>query len=203
VRTLVCFVLRFAILFGLLVWPWTGPRDAIRAGFSAQVRWLVGAMLPPQAFRVETYADPAHPTLDTLVDLADRKTPDPSGRQLVMGMPFDSVSQGWIPFAMLIALIVATPLPRVNRLRALLAGALFVQLLVAVTILVGVSSALRSGAAPAWPRLPLMLANHLLVENIWFGFVAPFLFWAGWLAWGGHWERLESRLGSCGGRKSL
>jgi hypothetical protein len=101
---------------------------------------------------------------------------------------------------MLIALTLAAPLPWANRVKALLIGGLIIQLLVAATTLVSISFALTSDASPAWPRLPLMLANRLLVENIWFSFVPPFLFWVGCLAWGGHWERLGARcLASTGG----
>ncbi len=169
-------------------------RNLIGAGFREQTRLLSSVVLPQQSFRVETFSNPQYATADTIVLLAGGKTPGPSGRPATMGIPFDSASQGWIPFVMWIALFVATPLPWPKRWRMLLAGALVIEALVAATILVSLSNALASQAAPAWPRLPLMLANHLLDENIWFSFVPPFLLWAGWLAWKGHGEQLWAQI---------
>jgi hypothetical protein len=199
-KTLGWFVFRFAVLFGLLVWPWPGLRSTVSAGLRAQARLLLGVMLPRQSFRVETYSDVQHPNVDTLVVLAGHKNVGPPGGRTAVGIPFDIVSQVWMPLAMLIALTLAAPLPWANRVKALLIGGLIIQLLVAATTLVSISFALTSDASPAWPRLPLMLANRLLVENVWFSFVPPFLFWVGCLAWGGHWERLGARcLASTGG----
>jgi hypothetical protein len=199
-KTLGCFVLRFAVLFALLVWPWPGLRSTVSAGLRAQVRLLLGAMLPRQSFRVEPYSEVRHSNLDTLVVMADQKKVGSAGGPSAVGITFDSASQVWMPFAMLIALTLAAPLPWANRFKALLVGGLVIQALVVATIWVSISFAFTSEASPAWPRLPLMVANHLLVENIWFSFVPPFLFWVGWLAWGGHWERLGVRcLASAGG----
>ena len=146
---------------------------------------MVGVMLPQQAFRAKPFSDPRYPGVDTLLVVADRKNPGfPSGESEV-GIPFDSVSQGWIPLAMMIALSLATPLPFSKRLQALLAGTIVIQLVIAATVLVSVSFTLIGEAGPAFPRFVLMLAKRLLVENIWFSFVLPFLFWAGWVAWAG------------------
>lgn len=193
-KTLGFFALRFAIAFALLAWPWPHLRSTFAAGFRAQVRVVVGVVFPHQPFRVTTFSDPRYPNLDTAVVLAGGKGPGTGDERAGAEIAFDSGSQGWIPLAMLIALSVATPLPWGKRFKAMLAGTLLIQLLVAATILVSVSLALVSGASPAWPRLPLILANHLLAENIWFSFVPPFLLWAGWLAWGGHWKPLGERL---------
>ncbi len=193
-KALGCFALRFALLFGLLAWPWPPLRQAVGAVFRAQARFLVGVALPEYVCRVETNSDPQYLTLDAQVVVADLKRIGPDGRSPVVAVRFDSGSQGWIPLAMWIALGVATPLPWSKRVKALLAGALLVQVLVAATVLVAVSFALTTEAWPVWERLVLMFANRLLVENVWFSFVPPFLLWACWLAWGGHWNQLSKRL---------
>jgi hypothetical protein len=193
-KTLGCFAVRFALLFGVLAWPWPVVRQAVGAGLRAQARLLVGIALPGYACRVETCSDPRHTTLDSRVVVADLKKPGPDGQGPAVAIPFDSSSQSWIPLALWIALGAATPLPWSKRLKALLAGALVIQLLVAATILVHVSFSLTTGNWPAWQRLSLRLANRLLVENIWFSFVPPFLLWACWLGWAGHWERLAKPL---------
>jgi hypothetical protein len=204
-KMLAGFVLRFVIVFGLLAWPWPGLRNAVAAGFRAQTRLLVQAMRPRESLRVVPLSDPRYPNLDTLVVLTNQKEPGGSGQPSAAEIAFDSASQGWTPFAMLIALSLATPVPCFQRLKALLAGVLVIQLLVAVTILVGTGFALMSDDTPAWSRLLLIFANHLFIQNIWFSFVPPFLFWAGWLAWSGHWTRLGRRLtgGQESGQESL
>ena len=186
-KTLGWFLLRFGILFGVLAWPWPILRPVICGGFRVEVRLLVNAVLPSTSFRVETRSIPAYPSVDTLIVLTDRQNAQSGGGEASVGILFDSASQGWIPPAMAIALIIATPLPWSKRLPALLAGVLIIQLLMAVAIWVGISCAHQAGNSAS---LVLMLANHLLNENIWFSFVPPFLFWAAWLAWAGHWEQL-------------
>jgi hypothetical protein len=206
-KMLVCFGLRFACLFLLLAWPWPGLRNLVCAGFRAQTRLLGSATLPRQSFRVEAFSDSRHSTVDTVVLLTGLRTPGPAGGLSAAEIPFDSTSQGWIPFAMWIALCVSTPLPWSKRWRGLLAGALVVQVLVMATILVSLYfnlTNLTSQASSLWPRFPLLLANRLLVENIWFSFVPPFVLWVGWLAGRGHWEQLWLRgLGGPEGARGL
>jgi hypothetical protein len=191
-RILCCFAVRFALLFILLAWPWQGRRNIFSACFREQVRWLIDAALPGQSSRVENFSDPRFPNLDTMLVVADRTNlrPEVSPQQIL----FDSSSQGWIPLAMLAALCIATPLPWSKRFRALLAGAVAIEIIVAATVLVEVAFSLTSTTSPLGsPRL-LIFANHLLAENIWFSFITPLVLWVIWLAWGGHWEELAEQL---------
>lgn len=207
-RFLAIFLALVAAYYALTLSPWVDAHvlfpvmKASARGASATlgalgVRTTAKGVLvqgPRYACRVETCSDPRHLTLDSQVVVADLRRLGPDGRGLALVISFDSGSQGWTPLAMWIALGVATPLPWTKRLQALLAGALVIQLLVAATIFVTVSFNLTSEASPAWQRLALMLANRLLVENIWFSIVPPFLLWAFWLAWGGHWKQMSNRL---------
>ena len=193
-KMLVCSALRFALVFGLLAWPWPGWRQVVSVCFRAQARFLVGAAFPQHSFRVTTFANPQFRGLDTLVVAADRKRLESDGHWTFLSIPFDSGAQGWIPLAMAIALGLATPLSWSKRWKAIVGGMFLIQLLVAATVLVDVSFSLVDETSPAWKRVPLEFANRILVENIWFGFVAPFLLWAGWLAGGGHWEPIWKRL---------
>lgn len=190
------FVLRFALVFGLLILPWPGLQTAVQAGFRVQTRLVTGLILPRQAFRVEKYSDPAHPALDTLVVVMDQEKTGSPGKSGTLGVPLDSISQGWIPLAMLIALLGATPVPWSKRWKALLAGVVVIEFLVVVTILVAVAFGLTNDNRAVGPNLALVFAHRLFVENIWFSFMPSFLLWAYWLVWSGHWKPLGRRLTS-------
>jgi hypothetical protein len=190
------FALRFALLFILLASPWPGLRHVFGACFREQARWLVAIALPQQSFRVESLSDPRFPNLDTVLVVADQTNLPPNNSRPPVEIVFDSSSQGWIPLALLTALCIATPLPWFKRLKALLAGAVVIEIIVAVSILVTVSVGLTSATSPSASSILLEFANHLLGENIWFSFVPSLILWALWLAWGGHWVELGKRLGA-------
>jgi hypothetical protein len=188
------FLLRFAILFGVMVCPWPGHHQIISQSFRGETRFVLSLTLPNNSWRVQPFSDPKFPGLDVLVLAARPKGHGPDTANPVAQIPFDSGSQGWIPVAMLIALVVATPLPWRARGKALLAGFCLLEIMIIATILVSVSHSLAGETAPAWFRGSLLYANHLLVENIWFNFVPSLLLWVGWLAWCGHWKPLGQLL---------
>jgi hypothetical protein len=188
------FALRFAIIFGLLICPWPGFHAALSAGHRVEVRWLVHALFAQPSIRVEKFSNPRYASVDTVIVLPNPKNSASADGESVVGIPFDTLSQGWIPLAMFIALNLATPLPWSNRWKALLIGALVIEILVAGTVWVSVCNGLTSERSPAWSRWLWMFANRLLVENVWFSFVPPFLLWAGWVAWSGHWKILGSSM---------
>jgi len=195
-RSLCLFLLRFALLFGLLTLPWPGRRQIVNTSFRAETRCLLAAALPRETFHILTFSAFRYPSLDVLVIVAKPNQAGPAGPKQAVQVPFDTDSQGWIPMAMVMALFVATPVPWSKRWKGLGVGLLAMQLMVMATILVSILFSMSSEATPSWERLFLLLANHLLVENIWFDFVAPFLFWAAWLACAGHWQELGVQTGA-------
>jgi hypothetical protein len=192
-KTLGLFCLRFALCFVLLTWPWPGLRNTVGAAFRAQARLLVGIVLPKNNFRVEKLSDPHYANLDTLLMLADTRHAGPGG-PIAVQAGFDSNSQAWIPFAMLIALIVPTPVPWPKRLKGLLAGGIALELLIAATVLISIPTALASDSTPAWLHWLLGAAGHLLSDNTWFTFVPSVFLWAIWIAWAGYWKQLGDQL---------
>lgn len=198
-KNLYLFVFRFALLFCLLTWPWPVLRQAVSACFRMETRFLVAVAYPGHTLNVQPLLDSRYPSLDTQVTGPELQEIRPDGRRWAMGIPFDSHSQGWVPLAMLMALVIATPLPWFKRVKVLLIGSVFIQILIAATILASVSFNLSSATSPSGENVLYMLANHLLVENIWFSFVPSFLLWLAWLACGQNWKQLGERLaaGSC------
>ncbi len=197
-KVLCLFALRFALIFGLLAWPWPGLRHTVGICFRSGTSLLLSAAFPKLAFQVEALSDPRFPSSDTRVivpEWQDVEADGTDGRRVTLAIFFDSSSQGWIPLAMLIALGVATPLSWSKRRLALLIGCLLIQmLLLAATILVSVAFNLSVGISSAGIRLLIILANRLMVENIWFNLVSSFLLWVGWLIGGGYWKQLQSKL---------
>jgi hypothetical protein len=189
-KTLGWFALRFTLLFGLIAWPWPALRQVTSAGFRAQARCLASVSFPRYACRVESCSDLGIGSLDTRMVLTDSRSIGPDRQPPALAILFDSGSQTWMPLAMWLALCLATPLPRSQCLKALLAGVLALQALLAGTILASISFNLAAQTLPAGPHRLLIFANRLLVENLWISFVPPFLLWVGWLAWGGPWEGL-------------
>src|ERR1700677_4268321 len=110
-KSLCLFVLRFVLLFSLLTWPWSGLRQAVSACFRVEARFLVSVAYPGQALSVQPLSDSRYPSFDTEVTGLDLLKIGPEGRKWAVEIPFDSHSQGWVPLAMLIALVIATPLP--------------------------------------------------------------------------------------------
>ena len=193
-KTLSFFALRFVLVFVLLASPWQGVRTLTGAAFRLHIRLVASTLFSRQSIRVEAFSNPQYPAIDTVVVLPDQPRPGRPGTPAEAKIPFDSLSQGWIPLAMLTALGLVTPAPWSKRLKLLLAGSLAILTLESAAIFVSIAFNLTTDATPAWPRVPLMCANRLLVENIWFSFVPPFLFWAGWLAGSGCWKQLKERL---------
>ena len=188
------FVVWFAIVFGLLAWPWTGMREAWRVIYRAQVGWVIESVFTGKELRVESLSDARHPRLDTAVGARGLRDGDGAWE-----IPFDSVAQGLLPLAMLTALYAATPVAWSRRWRPYLAGLAALELMGLLTIWVQVSGGLAEAGPDAGPGMLLMTAHRLLAENIWISFVAPLLWWIVWLARGGHWlfgaEWLNDRAG--------
>lgn len=120
-RFLVCFAIWYALL--LFSWPITG--QAYCAAFRAVGTLVYGSNDRSKEITFESFprGHHSHYTRVVIVNPAKMK-PDGSGP--VRNLDLDTRAFGWMPLALLTALILATPLPWKRRRRALLWG-LFVQ----------------------------------------------------------------------------
>lgn len=130
--------LLLAIYAGVLmgVWPWVGDRYA--AGFQAggtnlcktiSRKWVV--VLQPR--------EPPTKMLDTTLALANRKT------RAVGHRPISSRYLGYAPTAMLLALILASPVPWKRRAWAILLGLILMHVWIAGSLLLLVIHAYSRG----------------------------------------------------------
>lgn len=176
---IVGFAWRFILVYVLLTLPWSPSRAAFGRAFRAVAGPLVKVAFPRQVTAVERHSDPARPSLDTRVTLGSAEgssAGETSSRTLLL----DSRSMGWLANAMWISLMLSTPLAWRHRLRSLLAGLVPVNVFVAVAVLVMVGRAVHGGGSAGSAGsvgLFFMVADHMLVENLWLSVLVPVLVW--------------------------
>jgi hypothetical protein len=179
-RLVAVFLLQFAAFYGLLIVPWPGWRAAYGSFF----RGLVGAAYTreavPTIVRFRPAEEPPRPEIDTEILLANRANLDAAGRGPVQILGLDSRGVGWVPTALLLALVAATPLPWASRGRALIAGGALVHayLLAVVAFYIWNQS---GGLAPVsflhyWAPLGEFL-EETFVTQMGPSFVVPTLIW--------------------------
>jgi hypothetical protein len=179
-RYVVAFLLQFAALYGLLIAPWPGWRAAYGRFF----RGLTGAVFAsdggPTIVRFRPAEKPPRPEIYLEILLAQRAEIDAAGNARTRVLGLDTRAVGWVPTALLVALIAATPLPWSRRWRALLTGGLLVHgyLLVLVACYLWNESA---GMVPV-SFLPFVsplgeFLEETFVSQIGPSFVVPTLIW--------------------------
>jgi hypothetical protein len=128
-RFVVCFAFWYAAL--LFSWPITG--QAYCATFRAVGTLIYGRIDRNKEITFEAYSQGwhSHYTRVVIVNPAKMK-PDGSGP--VRNLDLDTRAFGWMPLALLLALVLATPLPWKRRGRALLWGFIFQQTFVILAL---------------------------------------------------------------------
>jgi hypothetical protein len=128
------FLPAFVVVFGLLIAPWPGWNGAYADYFRAfgSAVFSVG-----DGNRVVVFAPSsgAAPGLDTQVTLGNRALLDEHGRGLLKRTEIDSRSIGWVPTALTIALVAATPIPWRRRLLALAGGLVLIHAFIFFSLL--------------------------------------------------------------------
>jgi hypothetical protein len=122
------FALRFALIFGLLIFPWTGWNEAYGNYFRGLGQ---AAFSRDEGNRIVLFAPNDGPAnsrgLGTRISLANRGHVDSSGKALLKSAQLDTRSIGWVPTALTVALIVATPISWRRRAWALAGGLILVH----------------------------------------------------------------------------
>jgi hypothetical protein len=129
------FALRFVVIFGLLIAPWPGWNQAYARYFQSFGQWAFDASGDSGRKVIFAPAGGAIPDLDTRVTLENTALANSSGQIPARGTELDSRSIGWVPTALTIALVLASPVPWGRRLGALAAGLALIHVFIYVSLL--------------------------------------------------------------------
>ncbi len=174
------FLWRFALLFGLLIVPWPG----FNAAYGRYFRALGQLVFARDSGRRLVHFEPVPPqlahVLDTRIALANRDQPDRHGTIPGRYLELDTRGVGWVPTALVVALVLATPVPWRRRSLALLLGLLAVHgfVLFSVAVYIWNNSAELSllTLSPFWKQTAEGL-EETLITQLGASFVVPVLIW--------------------------
>ncbi len=128
------FLLRFVVIFGLLIAPWPGLNQAYSHYFQSfgQMAFNRSGALPRMVVFAPATDNAAW--IDTKMTLENAALVDNTGKGPVKSAEIDSRSIGWVPTALTIALVLATPIPWRRRLLALAGGVVLIHLFIFFTL---------------------------------------------------------------------
>ncbi len=128
-------LLLFAGLFVLLVIPWPGFDEFYGAYFRGLSTLFLSRDNPDEIVRFErSVVTHDFTTVETRMTLGNPRSADAQGNLHVVQTSLNARSIGWIPTALTVALIVASPVPWRRKIGALVAGLVAVHLLILFTI---------------------------------------------------------------------
>lgn len=120
------FFAAFVVIFIVLMLPWPGL--AYMAVFRTVGTWCFSRDADQR--EVSFLKSPDKSATFYRIEIANRARLNPDGSGLVRNVDFDVRGFGWKPMALLIALVLASPLPWKRRLVALCWGLFWVQMVV-------------------------------------------------------------------------
>jgi hypothetical protein len=173
------FALLFAATYTILIIPWPGFDPMYGNYFRA-----FGAMVFSHEGRQEvTFAPsvlPPAPNLDTKISLGNRDLGANDGKLIHVQTDFDSRSIGWVPTALTVALIVATPIPFRRRLGALAGGLVLVHAFILLTLQSWIWNNAAAVGLATYSDFGKQIADALsysLMDQIGASFSIPVLIW--------------------------
>ena len=174
------FLWRFILVYGLLIVPWPGFNEAYGRYFRA-----LGQMVFPQErgarfVRFEAVPAELRRGLDTRIALANPAQLDGQGSGPVRYLELDTRGIGWVPTALLLALVLATPVPWRRRVWAFFFGVIaihgFILFSVAVYLWNNSTDLGLLTLTPFWKQTTDGL-EETLITQMGAGFVVPVLLW--------------------------
>jgi hypothetical protein len=133
------FLLRFALVYVLLLLPWPGFHAAFNAYFRAFGGMIFAGQTEHSEITFETAKD-SHCPNQTRVVIVNNALMNYDGSGPVRNLDFDAHAIGWRPIALLAALIYATPISWGRRTRAFAFGAIGIHAFLIFFLAVGIWS---------------------------------------------------------------
>ncbi len=174
------FLLRFAVVFGLLIVPWPGLNQAYSSYFRSLGQMVFNPSSGAQRMVIFSPASGKIPGMDTRLTLENAALADSTGRGLVEHTEIDSRSIGWVPTALTMALVLATPIPWLRRLAALVGGLVLIHLFIFFTLQCWVwnnSADLSLLTLSSLEQRVISELNYALMNQLGISFTVPVLIW--------------------------
>lgn len=181
-RPAAAFIAAFAFVYGLLILPWPGWHDCYGEFFRAFNRSIFVRDGDRRILRFEPMLGAPGVPLDTQITLANREQRSAQGSAPAVFLAVTSRAVGWIPTAVLAALIVASPVPWRRRCSAFLWGMVAMHLYIAgfIAVYVWNNSDEASGLwlvplLPYWK--PIVVGMFKIMTTSGVSLVVPTLLW--------------------------
>lgn len=178
---IVGFLCRFALIYGVLILPIPQWNGWYAQYFRALGETAFSRETGQRIVKFEAHRDPKGLSpLDSRMILSNRDLPEQDGHRYSSMIDLDTRSIGWIPTALTIALILATPVPWARRGWALVWGLALVNVFILFTLQSFIwdeSPAVQlTTLSPFWQRVADELEYTLIVQ-LGASFSVPVLIW--------------------------
>ena len=175
------FLLRFAVLYGLLIAPWPGWNDFYSEGFREVGNAVFGSNEGNRLLYFEAHRQTQGlASMDTRIVLANRSLADSTGKGPARMLGIDPRSIGWTPTALTMALIIATPISWYRRIWALAGGLILINLFILFSVWSYIWNSSTEVSlvtlSPFWKEVADSL-QYTLVTQLGVSFTAPLLIW--------------------------
>ena len=174
------FLLRFLVIFGLLIVPWPGLNQAYSQYFQSLGQMVFNPAGETKRMVVFSPASGKIPGMDTRLALENAGLADASGRGPVRSTEIDARSIGWVPTALTMALVLATPIPWTRRLLALAGGVVLIHLFIFFTLQAWIwnySPDVSLLTLSQWQQRVVGELNYALMNQLGISFTVPVVIW--------------------------
>jgi hypothetical protein len=179
-RNLLKIFLRFTLVYVVLVLPWPGFHQACNAYIRTFGSLVFAGQTERSEITFETTADSPHKNQMRAI-IVNKALMNSDGSGPVRNLYIDAHAIGWMPIALLAALIYATPLSWGRRARAFVLGTVGIHLFLVLLLGAGIwreaneiSLATLTPITPFWKSVAIEI-NAVLASEI--GLCLPVLIW--------------------------
>ncbi|MEI6070619.1 MAG: hypothetical protein WCS31_02415 [Verrucomicrobiae bacterium] len=170
----------FVLTYGLLIAPWPNWNDFYSSYYRALCNAAFTHFPGDMILQFEKNNAPLRPNLSTSISIGNERKIDRQGRYPATVLQADTRSLAWTPTALLVALILATPLTWKRKLRALALGLLVIHayiLLITAFWIINRSTEVGLVTLIGWQKNFAEALEYTFIEQLGASFVIPVLIW--------------------------